>query len=238
MAYRSSTTANGTDVSGAVAVPAGAAVNDIALLHAVVDNTTHLPFTWPSGFTQLFGSSQASPDGQCHGLAWKRLTGADSGTYAVSWAGTADDYHINCLLFSGRSTATDPTATENVNTTSNPNPITVTATGLTALAGDDLCWIVGGDITIQDGGTSFAPPSGFTEQIDNANTLWTDSTGATQDNVSAGATGDKSGTWTTTANGGWTAYLVRLPAAPSSTAQAVAGMGWGGPRIMRRTLGI
>ena len=222
MAYRDSTATTGYASSGDVAVPSGAAVDDIAIILAQWDGNTGETFTWPSGFTQLYRSVQSGPETALVGLAWKRLTAADSGTYTVSMSGSAFDYTILCALFSGRHTTDPPVATEVINTTSNTSPVDVTATGVTAVDGDDLLWGAAGDATVLAAGSGFTAPASFTEREDATPDTWSDAAIATRDNVSAGATGDVTGVFTLASGfAGYTAYLVRIPAsggaAPTNT---------------------
>lgn len=128
-----------------------------------------------------------------------------------------------CLAFSGRSGDADPFSgyTSNTNTTANADPITVTATGITATNGDDLCWISCPDVTTTGAGNGHTAPTNFTERCDlepvGASQL-TNLGVATRDAVSAGATGNVSGTFNVTATGaGWISFLVGIKAAPSAT---------------------
>jgi hypothetical protein len=224
MAYRSSSNVTGTGVATVnVPVPSGAAANDIAILVVNIDGTGHGTITWPSGFTLLFKTEVASPDGHTQGIAWKRLTGADSGNYTVSWTGS-NDVIGQCNLFSGRHTSNPPVASQASNTSSNSSPISVGAATVTAVTGDDLLWAGGLDMNSNITTTSCAAPSTYTERQD-SNHLWCALSTATKDNVSAGATGTVTGTFTTTTTAGWLAHLVRIPAAASGPGSVVADAG-------------
>lgn len=212
MAYRSSSVADllaTTTIS--VPVPAGAAINDIAILVINLDNTGHGTLTFPAGFTTLFTTTVSGPDQHTQALAWKRLIAADTGNYTVTWTG-ANDAIGECALFSGRDTSNPPTASEATDTSANASPISVSAATVTALTGDDLLWAGGLDLTSSTATSSCAPPSAFTERQDDARD-WCALSIATEDNVSSGATGTITGTWTTTGTAGWLAHLVRIPAA-------------------------
>lgn len=78
-----------SSTTGAIAVPAGAAAGKVALLHLYKENTDTV--TWPSGFTECTSSPVVVTGGNAHNqhIAWKRLTGADSGTYSASWTNSA-----------------------------------------------------------------------------------------------------------------------------------------------------
>jgi hypothetical protein len=220
MAFRSSAVSvtNGNGNSGTVPVPAGAATDDIALIFLSVDSGNAQTISWPANFTQLRSTTIATPDGQTYGCAWKRLTGADSGSYTVSWT-DSKDYLIQCGLWSGRDTGNPPTDTIATLTSQDGSPISINATGLTAVSGDDLVWVGCPDIVLNNTGISFAPPSTYTERTDVVNgglssTGWCNLSFATKDAVGAGATGTVTGTFTSSANAGWVANLVRIPVAP------------------------
>src|SRR5688572_22859690 len=109
MAYRSSTSAN---ISGAgaksVAVPAGAASGDIAIIAITLDDGTSVieDADFPTDFSPLVAQVNLTLDNQRIRVGWKRLTGADSGSYTFGTiSGTSG--LIACALFSGRH-ATDP----------------------------------------------------------------------------------------------------------------------------------
>lgn len=225
MAFRSSSfnaSLTGGSTSGTVPVPSGAASGDIAIIAISLDYFGSETITWPSGFTEVQNYANLGvPDGNIFGIAWKRLTGADSGTYAISWTSSAD-WLIECALFSGRDATNPPVSNIATNTSANTSPVSVAATGVTAVAGDDLLWIGAVDQT-GNGAASCSPPSTFTEQQDAQSTDPGGAAGgycnvsmATKDNVSAGATGTITGTYTTSATAGWAASLVRIPAAAST----------------------
>lgn len=147
--------------SRAVPVPAGAAVNDIAVVvFGRWDGTsTASTITPPSGFTQK--DTFTSGDGLAKGSVWwKRLTAADSGTYSFSW--TASHYTTaECELFSGCVTTGDPfdgTPTKAVGTFGTFTTLSQTLSG----AGGGLVWAC-----YNDSAGTHTPPTGFTETADN-----------------------------------------------------------------------
>ena len=223
MAYRSSSVSvtNGQGTSGTVPVPTGAAIDDIAIIGASIDNAAGQTFNWGTGFTELRDTDLASPDGHNGSIAWKRLTAADTGNYTVSWTANAD-YLLQCVLFSGRHTTDPPVAaTAATDTNANTSPITVTSNAVTAIDGDDLLWVALPDVTAGNGGTSFSPPTDFTERtdtVDAGTNGWCTMSMATRDNVSAGSTGGIAGTFVASSTAGWVAHLVRIPtsAAPAA----------------------
>lgn len=214
MAYRDSTTASGNSDTPSVAVPAGVAIGDIVILACAIDALAAVFETgdWPTGFTEL-AEVDITTDGQSAAVGWKRLTAADSGSYTFAALGATADWICQATALSGRHASNPPVATSNVQNTGQSDPITVTATGVTAVEGDDLVWISAPDVTASGDGNGHAPPASFTERED-AENLWTNLSTATRDNVSAGATGNVSGTFNITQNtAGWAAFLVRIPLA-------------------------
>lgn len=93
--------------TGAVAVPAGTASGKVALIHLYIENTDTV--TWPSGFFECTSSPVVVTGAKAHNhhIAWKRLTAADSGTYAMSWATSAYREAV-ATLYSGCATTGTP----------------------------------------------------------------------------------------------------------------------------------
>jgi len=214
MAYRSSSSGQGHSDTPSTTVPTGVATDDIVILTASSDSQS-ASFTgkWPTGFTELF-DSDCSADGQSGGVAWKRLTGADSGSYTLSALSASADWVCQAAAFSGRHTTTAPTGTFAGQNTGQSSPVSINATGFTASAGDDACWIGLPDVTTSGIGNGMAPPTNYTERQD-AEEAWTNLSIATRDNLGAGATGTVTGTFSlTSGTSGWMAYLIQLPAAP------------------------
>lgn len=221
MAYVDSTTATGASDFPSVAVPTGAQANDIAILVATVDNTTTTFETgdWPTGFVEL-AEVGLTMDGQRVGVAWKRLTGADAGSYTLgdtnnAGAGTPD-WVCQAILFRGRSTGNPPvistTASSNA---SNTTPVTITANAVTAEQGDDILWISAPDVSASGVGAGHTPPSGYTEAEDQE-LGFSNLSLAYKENVAAGTTGTVAGTFTLTGgSSGWAAWLIRIPSIKS-----------------------
>jgi hypothetical protein len=173
--------------------------------------------TWPSGFTEFANGSIAAPDARTFKAAYKYDAGSEPGTYNV--VSSIGDEH--CILmagaWSGRSGA--PVAQTSSLTTAATSVITINATGVTAVAGDDLVWLatqapLGSEIW------AFAPPSSpaFTERQERAASSYVAGEMSTRDNVSAGATGTLDGTMTSGSDqAGWAAIVVRIPAAAGGT---------------------
>jgi len=228
MAYRDSTTNSGNSATPSVTVPAGAASGDIAIVAINMDNAANAvdPADLPAGFVEL-SEGDNTTDGQTSWVGWKRLSGADAGSYTFGSLGAVADWVCQCILFSGRH-ATDPPVVSAI-ATNNTNNITgtaVTANGVTALDGDDLVWVCSPDVTNASAGNGATPPASYVEAED-AELTWANLAMAYRENVSAGATGTVSGSFAVTATGfGYTAWLVRIPV-------AAAG---GGTSILRQMM--
>lgn len=213
MAYRASSSGQAHGNTPNTTVPTGVATDDIIILAATIDSPS-ATFTgkWPAGFTQFY-DSKCTADGQSSGMAWKRATGADSGSYTLADVGATSYWVCQAAAFSGRHTTTAPTATEAIQNTAQSSPVSVDATGFTANTGDDACWIGVPDVKTSGVGNGMTPPSGYTERQD-AEETWSNMSIATLDNLSAGATGTISGSFAlTSSTSGWTAWLVQLPPA-------------------------
>lgn len=211
MAFGNAQSATGSDTTPTVTKPTGTASNDIVIAANTYDSSS-LTNAWNNSLTNLRQDTNTL-DGQRTASAWKRAGGAEPSSYtstinsAVSWA-------IGALNLTGRSTSSDPEiSSASVNNSGNSSPVTLTANGVTALAGDDLVWIAASDCTDTAGPNVFTPPTGYTTRVD-VEGAFTRLMIATQDNVSAGATGTVSGSLTLSAGtAAWAAQLIRVPAA-------------------------
>lgn len=213
MAFLSSTITSGSGTNPSATVPASVVADTIIILLASIDASAAVFDTgdYPSGFTEL-GETDITHDGQTAAICWKRATGADSGSYAFGDVGSTNDWTVIALAFSDRHTTNPPVASAvNVNNGANSSPLTTSANGVTAIDNDDLAWLAALD---KNNGTSVpacAPPASYTERQDGG-AAWTYSAAATRDNVSAGATGTVSGTYTySAATAGYAAWLIRIP---------------------------
>jgi hypothetical protein len=215
MAYVDSTNATGNGSTPSVAVPAGVAAGDIVILACAIDVQAAVFDTgdWPSGFTEL-AETDITADGHTAAVGWKRLTGADGGTYDFGNLGASGDWVCQAFAFSGRHASNPPViSTTNVQNTAQSSPVTVSANGVTAVDGDDLLWISAPDVTSSGAGNGHTAPASYTERED-AENLWANLSGATRENVSAGATGTVSGTFALSQDtAGWAAWLIRIPLA-------------------------
>lgn len=154
--------------SHSVAVPTGAAADDIAVVYLGQWNAGGVTptVTAPSGFAQKGSNFSNGPTGGGDGFArnsvwWKRLTGADSGTYAFSYSASMWTT-VQCVLFRGCATSGDPwdvMATPITNLwTSTIDSISLTNTD----ANGALVWWV-----YNDTAATHTSPTGFTEAADN-----------------------------------------------------------------------
>lgn len=228
MAYIDSTTNQGQSATPSVAVPTGMAAGYEVILACAIDalDAAFDVGDWPTGFTEL-GEVDLTGDGHSFALGWKRLTGADSGSYTFgSLTAGSPGWVCQAIAFSGRHDTDPPTiSTIATNNSANASPVTITANGVTALDGDDLLWIGAPDVRAAGIGNGMTAPSGYTEKEDQESTTdggWANLSMAIKENVSAGATGSVSGSFAlTSGSSGWAAALVRIPA-------AAAGGGGGG----------
>lgn len=240
MALRASSSAIGNSITPAVAVPAGVATDDIILLALGVDNSgSTLSTHWPSGFTNI-ADVGLTLDGQRVGMAWKRATGADAGSYTMGSIGGAGNfrYAMGAQAFSGRHTTNNPAiSSTSSSNAANASPVTITANGVTALAGDDIVFASLPDVNAADIGNGHSSWSGsFVEKIDvegdaGAGNGWANLGVAVWENASAGATGSQTTSFALTSGAsGWAAWLVRIPAAAAgggATQQTLSLLGVG-----------
>lgn len=215
MAYRDSTNATGNSDTPSVTVPAGVTAGDIVIIAVGFDLQAAAfdPADLPSGFTEL-SETDITADGHTAWVGWKRLTGADAGTYTFGSVGTAADWVCQAFAFSGRHATNPPViSADSVQNTPQSPPVTVTANGVTAVLGDDLLWISAPDVTSSGSGNGHTPPATYTEAED-GELAWANLSGAYKENVSAGATGTVAGTFAMSADtAGWAAWLIRIPLA-------------------------
>jgi hypothetical protein len=156
-------------------------------------------------------------DGQMATCCWKRASGADSGSYTFGGSpgeiliGLCQAYRLQRTRYhqsAGPSTLKRSIRRQSLHYTINAN-------GVTAVAGDDLLWLSAPDATVTGGVTGHTPPTSYTEQQDADKRVGIRTSGATQDNVSAGATGTVAGASRFPAVLRDMAVLVRIPAAAS-----------------------
>lgn len=210
MAFRSAASAAGSANNLTVTKPAGTASGDILLAFWTNAGNGNSTITWPSGFTLEASANLSTPDTTTIRCASKVAGGSEPADYNIQ-SSTNDACCAAIIAISGRDTgaAITPQATTNTGTLS--SPVTVTLTGVTAANGDDLIWMAAPSLTGTNPGTYTAPGS-FTERVDVAHTQYASMGIATRDNVSAGATGDISGTLTGASPCGYGGFVINLAA--------------------------
>jgi len=194
--YQNST--GSTDTTATPAIPAGTAADHIAIVTIYKENTAAV--TPPAGFTAVTNSpiTTTAPTGQY--VYWKRLTGADSGTYSFSWTGGAWRA-ASCSIFSGCVTSGTPTEIHSANFSNTNVTTTPAVSGSTADVDRLLVWSATnfqfGTWTMP---TSFTNRSGGTPPIPMAT--------GTLGQAAAGATGSLTGSCSVA--GATTAFLFAL----------------------------
>jgi len=203
----------GTGTSVVLPVPSGIAAGHIILLCLYIESTATV--TPPTGFVEI---PQTAPTASTTGsvqysrIFWKRATGAESGSYTLTWSGAAFRAGV-AVRFTGVVATGNPWDVTDTNGRSSNGTVTpavaVTTTGIERL----LVWI----------GTSWTdvtwtPPTGFTERVD------ADFTGiATREWPTASNTGNVTGTSSSSHH--QTGWLIALK--PSSTVLTTIGIGSG-----------
>lgn len=206
-----------TSTTAAVAVPAGALADMVAVVGMYLDGAV-ITVTPPTGFVEAAGSPVALPaGGGAHSLRvwYKRLTGADSGTYDFTW-GSSRYHEAQAVLYKDVA-AGDPfevttdTALDLGNSTVSP-PVSLITGGANRL----LVWAG----TNWGGGTWSAPasPAGFVKRAQGGFGLYTI---ADAPFPTAGDTGDVSGT--NTGSDKRTAWIGALIGTPASGGATVTG---------------
>lgn len=225
MAFIASTSLAGLSNSPSVPVPSGAQAGDDVIIICTRDAPAeNYAASKPADF-ETFDIASLTADGQQIFVGHKKLSGADSGSY--TFGTQPDSWYWVCQAFLFRDRhITDPIPSDGITVaelnTPGSSPLSITASGLTAEAGDDLLWLAATDTTSGTTGV-FAPPNGFTEREDSHAEQWANLSGATKENVSAGNTGDATGTFTASGvSAGYAAYLIRLKAAASESGPAVS----------------
>jgi len=147
------------------AVPTGASAGDIVVV-VLSRWTNSTAITAPADFADwgtTYGAGTGGPSNANLHIFWKRLTGADTGTYTFSWTGggSFDSFtHAHCFCASGCVTAGNPI--EGVNAWAGTAG-TFGATSLSTVTAPGLIWSTYNDSS----GTHTPPTSGsWTEVID------------------------------------------------------------------------
>lgn len=197
--------AGASAASAAIAVPAGTAADLIVLVHLYKENAATV--TPPAGFSECTNSPiSTSPTVTSQHVFWKRLTGADAGTYTFSWTGSTWREGV-ATLYSGASTTGTPVEVNNAAQNSASGTATPAVSGSTG--GVDRLLILGW--TNINAGIP-APPTSFTLRAGGTGSAG--SAVMTKAQAAAGATGSLAGSWDN--SGQQTAFLTALlpPGAP------------------------
>jgi hypothetical protein len=161
VAYRSSSLTGTSDsfiASINVPVPTGAAAGDIALVAIGRWESSNPAITAPSGFTQI---TQVVSGNNKLAVFWKRLTGADSGSYTFTWSG--QQWSLGqAMLITGALASGDPVDASSGLAASGT---TYPGTSVTATDADFLALFA-----YHETSGAGTPPSGFTE-VQDANNL-------------------------------------------------------------------
>ena len=156
--YRSSSnTGNDQNVSSlSPSVPSGASVGDVMVAVVTRWEGVNPAITPPSGFTHV--GSQAVNGNAKLDIYWKRLTGADTGTYTFSW-GSSMWSHVHCFCMTGVKSSGDPIGSNISIWTGTADTFGTTQVTTSFVPG--LVWSA-----YNDSAGTHTPPSSFTEVID------------------------------------------------------------------------
>lgn len=189
-----------------VPVPSGVAADDVIEIHIFTDTTT-VTITVPAGFAESPSSPATIAANQKASVYWKRATGADSGSYSVTFSGStyaeAVAIRYNACITSGSPYDVSTSTTDSASGTVTP-AVSVTTNGADRLIGHKGTNWAGGTWT------AF---SGFTDRAQGGfGTLFVQ----TKTQAGAGSTG--SVTATSTASDKRTAWIAALlPVPPASS---------------------
>lgn len=220
MAYRQATVNSGGTSLPTVSVPAGVQAGDTVIIAVTIDDATIAP-TDPAGFTVMDSAIGFGVDVQSARIYYKKLTGADSGSYAMTGSSTANTWVMSAFAFSGRDTVGNPVNSTQTFTAQTTSPVSVSTTGLTAVAGDDLLVILVPDPNTSNGyAGNWTQPTGYTKPVDQSGSSGL--AGAYKENVTAGATGSLSSSFTLSAGSAdATSWVVRIPVLPVTTSSFI-----------------
>jgi hypothetical protein len=213
MAFRSSAVTALTGGATAATMPTGIVVGDQLRAVLFIDDTSTLTITAPTGWTLLDTILNSAPDGQNALLYSRTADGNESTQRTWSWPGApTNNAQIIVGAWSGRGTGhTFFTQTSDQN--SNASPVTCALASGTAATGDDIAWFGGIDPTSFSTGWVEGDPAGYTTRS-NASVGWVTCGLATKDNVSSGAVGTLSGTFTQAGKvAGFLGFVLALPVA-------------------------
>jgi hypothetical protein len=187
-----------------ITAPTGIATGNVLVMAFVTESVGTAPTpTFPAGWTEIGSVITGSDEGFEMGVRCAiKVASGESGDYTVN--------HTTCSAqgwigrFSGVNTTTPQDATSTGNTgDATGSAATRTWTGLTTVTNNVLLLAIGWD---WDSSAGLSPPSGMTERLDTTVTYV-----ATETRATAGATGNRTHTSSTSTDGGpWFARLIAL----------------------------
>lgn len=154
---------------------------------------------------------------------YSKVAGAsEPANYGALAINSSDTLNVVWSSYAGRSGTVAAVSSENETRASTPR--SVPATGITAVANDDLAIFTGGSLSNQFAVWTLTQPSGWNapRQTVSDNSNYTALALADNLNVSAGATGTLTETWTADTGGyqtSWSAIVVRMEAAGGAPAR-------------------
>jgi hypothetical protein len=218
----------------AFAVPANVASGDIIVVGFFADASTTTITAFPSGFVEAENSPVliAAGSGGNHTLhvAWKRATGADSGTYSFTLSAnvfvTGNAVRYTGAIASGNPWDPGAQGADGGTGTSNNTP----DVNITTAGSDRLLFFVGTNLN-GDGGT-WSPPTGFSERAGGSSA--SDSEISDKVQAVAGATGNTHASNTSAGQvGSWMAALIGDTALGRTTTNRHPGKGPGKARFFQ-----
>jgi len=191
MAYRSSTTANGTTSPAVGTLPAGTTTHDRLYAFVVVDNGSMSQICAPPGWEAIgfVRNPSGKPDGQYGQLFEVKDYKGDEGL-AFHFTGTTPKWMVQIVSLSGLENFGPANVTGTVNTTSNTTPVSVSLSGTNVdYTGDQVIVFCQLDQTVQADTWSFSTATGFTKQQDSSPGIFITVTTQTLDSGTLGDTG-------------------------------------------------
>ncbi len=184
--------AEGGGNSTVTVTPASIQDDDLIVLFACADTT--MSITFPAGFTAPAGLEITTSDGRLR--AAYRVASSESGGYKVD-AGGSFDFVVGAMVFRGG----DPADVFDVSTERTTSGTAHVADSVTTSADDALLVAIYG--SDHGGGTTvtWTTPSGMTERVDQAIGSWASVSGHHVNQATAGASGDKTATASTSSAG-------------------------------------
>lgn len=228
IAFSAVTGAQGSSNTATVTAPSVASGDLIVLVVSKDINGDGSP-NFPSGFTPDHNLINTGPDTQQFYVGHKVAAGTET-SLSVTWGGSARDWRIACLVYTGVDTTTPldiAVPTGSVNNSGNSSPFTVTHATLTTVTdGAMVVWLVGIDSVATSVSVSGTPPSDYTERLAQGHTSgWAGIYVADHTYATAGATGSIAGSVSVSSgNSGWAVgTLVLRPASGGGGSGAMIG---------------